>query len=320
MLVETSAPALIEMLKNVPGRRRLILEEGTQSEWLSQVLRPYVLELVVVCPTKKPGKIKSDFEDAFARAEELRIDEKQTRVFKPMAHTLPLREAQRLHSAMNKDVVRAKNRFKALLRSRGVVGLTKDIYDPEPEDLEKVLQQVPPSVAFSAEAMLEQICTLQDLRSRASELMHGEAEKSTAFKLLMTVPGIGPTRAAQLLAVVVTPERFRTSHQFWSYCGLGVLTEATGEYDRSGARKRDPMTRGLKFGNPTLKNVFKGAAELIVERMSSHPLNRHYQQLLKKGTKENLAKLTLARKLAAITLAVWKTKKEYDPTKHKTFE
>ena len=30
-LVETSAPALVELLKSVPGTRRLILEEGAQS-------------------------------------------------------------------------------------------------------------------------------------------------------------------------------------------------------------------------------------------------------------------------------------------------
>ncbi len=323
MLVETSAPALIEMLKNVPGTRRLVLEEGTQSEWLSQVLTPYVHELVVVCPTKQTGKVKSDREDAFARAEDLRINAKVTRVFKPSKQALPLREALRLYVAMNKDVVRAKNRFKAVLRSRGVVGLTKDIYDPEPEDLEKVLQQVPQSVAFSAEAMLEEIYMLENLRSRASELMLCEAEKSPAFKLLMTVPAIGPTRAAQLLATVVTPERFRTSHQFWSYCGLGIETVVSAEHSkgRKGwVRVREPMTRGLKFGNPMLKNVFKGAAELITRCMKEHPLHHHYQRLLKNGMKENLARLTLARKLAAITLAVWKTKKEYDPTKHKTFE
>ena len=323
MLVETSAPALIELLKSVAGTRRLCLEEGTQSAWLSEVLTPYVHELVVMCPSKRNGKVKSDFEDAFARAEDLRRDAIDTRVYKPSPKALPLREALRLYAAFSKDSTRAKNRFKALLRSRGVVGLTKEIYDPTPAQLEEVLKQVPASVALSAEAMLEQIYMVEDLRERASDVLHEEARKSLAFKLLMSVPAIGPIRAAQLIAVVVVPERFRTSHQFWSYCGLGISTEATGQY-RKGlqgwVRKREPMTRGLKFGNPVLKNVFKGAAELIVERMKEQPLNRHYRRLLQNGMKENLAKLTLARKLAAITLAVWKSKEEYDPKKHHSFE
>jgi transposase len=323
MLVETNAPALIDLLKAVPGTRRLCLEEGTQSAWLSEVLSPYVHELVVMSPTKRTGKVKSDFEDAFARAEDLRRNAIDTKVYKPSPKALPLREAMRLYAAFTKDTARAKNRFKALLRSRGVIGLTRDIYDPAPSELEKVLSQVPPSVALSAEAMLEQIYTLENLRGRSSEVLLDEAKKSPSFQLLMSVPAIGPIRAAQLIAVVVTPDRFRTSHQFWSYSGLGIATEASGEHRRGRdgwIRTRAPMTRGLKFGNPVLKNVFKGAAELIVERMKEHPLNRHYQRLLKNGMRENLAKLTLARKLAAITLAVWKTKKEYDPTKHKAFE
>jgi hypothetical protein len=35
------------------------------------------------------------------------------------------------------------------------------------------------------------------------------------------------------------------------------------------------------------------------------------------GTKPNLAKLTIARRIAAILLAVWKTGEEYDPKKHR---
>ena len=35
------------------------------------------------------------------------------------------------------------------------------------------------------------------------------------------------------------------------------------------------------------------------------------------GTKPNLAKVTIARKLAAIALSMWKSKEKYDPTKHR---
>ena len=323
-VVETSAPALIAMLQGVAGNRRLIFEEGTQSTWLSEVLRPYVHELVVTSPTRKPERVKSDIEDAFARAEELRINAKIKRVFKPSASALPLREALRLYMAFTKDVVRAKNRFKAILRSRGVVGLGRDAYDPEPAELERILELVPPSVALSAEAMLEQVYLLENLRSRASDVLMDEAKKSPTFRLLMTVPGLGEVRAAQVLAIVVTPERFRTSHQFWSYCGLGIKTESSNDYRRNGKglwlRQRAPMTRGLQHGHPLLKMVFKGAAKTVVERMPEHVLRRHYQRLITNGMKENLARLSLARKLAAITLAVWKTKEDYDPTKHKSFE
>lgn len=326
-LVETSAPSLIELLKNIPGTRRLILEEGTQSTWLSQVLSPYVHELVVTSPKKCEGRAKSDFEDAFARAEELRRNAIDNRIFKPSTKALPLREALRLYTAFTKDTVRAKNRFKALLRGRGVLVPGRNVYDPEPADLEELLKQVPPSVALSAEATLEQIYMLEDLRSRASDVLEEEAKTSPAFRYLMTVPGLGPKRAATVLAIVVTPERFRTSHQFWSYCGLGIRTEVSAEFRKHPGpglgwkRQHEPLTRGLKHGNPLLKAVFKSAAETVATKLSAeHPLRRHYLRLLANEMKENLARLTLARKLAAISLAVWKNKEEYDPTKHRSFE
>jgi transposase len=325
MIVETKASTLIDALKGIRGTRRLIFEEGTQSAWLSEVLRPFVHELVVTSPAKTVGRAKSDYEDAFARAEELRRNAVDIRIFKPAATALPLREALRLYMAFNKDVVRAKNRFKALLRGRGITGLGREIYDPEPDELRKLLDQVPPSIALSAEATLEQIYMLEDLRSRACEVLLDEAYRWPGYRFLISVPGMGPKRAATMLAVVVTPERFRTSHQFWSYAGLGIQTATSSDYRRGNhqnwVRHREPLTRGLKHGNALLKNVFKGAAESVAIRMTNeHPIKRHYERLLKNGMKENLARLTVARKLAAISLAVWKNKEEYNPTKHHSFE
>jgi hypothetical protein len=34
---------------------------------------------------------------------------------------------------------------------------------------------------------------------------------------------MGPIRVAQLVSIVVTPHRFRTKRQFWSYCGLSIV-------------------------------------------------------------------------------------------------
>lgn len=40
---------------------------------------------------------------------------------------------------------------------------------------------------------------------------------------------------------------------------------------------------------------------------------RHYERLLEDGTKPNLAKLTIARQIASITLALWRSGQAYDP-------
>ena len=75
------------------------------------------------------------------------------------------------------------------------------------------------------------------------------------------------------------------------------------------------QTRGLtRKRNPVLKSVFKGAA-LTVVQMTDHPLKRAYERLLEAGTKPNLAQVTIARRIAAIVLAMWKHQEDYDPAK-----
>ncbi|MBL9021403.1 MAG: hypothetical protein JNL21_04355 [Myxococcales bacterium] len=54
---------------------------------------------------------------------------------------------------------------------------------------------------------------------------------------------------------------------------------------------------------------------MITKRTSE--LAGDYQRLEMNGTKPNLAKLTIARRIAVILLAVWKTGEEYDPKEHR---
>lgn len=84
------------------------------------------------------------------------------------------------------------------------------------------------------------------------------------------------------------------------------------------ARAEVKQTRGLnKSHNQTLKTLFKGAATTVVTQLENEPLHQDYQRLISAGTKPNLAKLTIARKLAVIALSMWKSKERYNPTKHR---
>ncbi len=147
--------------------------------------------------------------------------------------------------------------------------------------------------------------------------MHAAATKFPIWKTLQTAPGIAEKRAAILLATVVTPYRFRTKRQFWSYCGLGIVTRSSSDWvSRAEGWVRAPViqTRGLnRASNRPLKAVFKGASLSARTMLPPNPFRDHYDRMLEAGTKPNLAQLTLARKLAAIVLAMWKTESEYKP-------
>ena len=74
--------------------------------------------------------------------------------------------------------------------------------------------------------------------------------------------------------------------------------------DGSWKRAEVYRTRGLnRRYNRGLKAVFKGAATTVLTHYTlDEPLRASYQRLVDAGTKPNLAKLTLARKLAATLL------------------
>jgi hypothetical protein len=104
----------------------------------------------------------------------------------------------------------------------------------------------------------------------------------------------------------------------WAYAGLAVVTRTSAEYVIQGGRpvrrRRAPMTRGLNRNhNRVLKDVLKGAAIAAATRPG--PLQAFYQGMLLRGMRAELARVTLTRKLAAITLHLWKTGELYDPDK-----
>jgi transposase len=132
------------------------------------------------------------------------------------------------------------------------------------------------------------------------------------------VPFMGPIRVAFLLAIVATPFRFRGKRQLWPYAGLAVVTRTSSENEivdgKLRRRKRAPLTRGLNRNhNRVLKNVFKGAANAAAAKAG--PLKEVYDRCVAGGVREEMAKLTLARKLASVVLRLWKKGELWDPKK-----
>jgi hypothetical protein len=81
-----------------------------------------------------------------------------------------------------------------------------------------------------------------------------------------------------------------------------------GQLHRS---KKPQQVRGLNQNhNHDMKAIFKNAATMASSREGS--FHDFYQCLLRKGMKPEMARLTLARKIAAITLILWKKEAHFD--------
>ncbi len=225
-----------------------------------------------------------------------------------------LKELARSYLAITRDLTRVMSRLKAIYRSWAIPCAGQQVYAPRyrAEWLAKITE---PGVRRRAEFYYQQFDALAALRQQARRELLAESREHFAVKLLRQIPSIGPIRAALLVALIQTPYRFRTKRQFWSYIGLALKTYGSGEYRFVGGQlkrsKKFLAIRGLNLNhNHDLKNIFKGAATWAAA--TSGPFQNFYEACLARGMKPSMARLTLARKIAAITLLVWKKGVRFD--------
>lgn len=257
---------------------------------------------------------KGDRVDARKLARLLRLGELHS-VYHGERGTRGLKELVHAYEQLVGDTSRTKNRLKGAFRSRAISCRGEKVYGAERKDwLAKVDT---PAVRARITSLYEQLDCLKRLRDQAHKEMIKEARKHPAYKLIINVSGLGSVRTSQIIATVGSPHRFRTKRQFWPYCGLAVVTHMSSEYevvDGKRRRKNKPLqTRGLnKNFNRTMKVVFKGASETAIKKA---PFKQYYQRMIDNKMRPEMARLTVARKISAITLAVWKKGEEFDPEK-----
>jgi transposase len=297
------------------GAVQVTFEEGTQAQWLHDLLVDRV-DRVLVCDRrgkKRQGR-KDDQADADELSELLRRGALRA-VYHGSAHRSTLRELTRTYQNLVEDTTRVMLRLKALFRARGIKTPGKRVYHPKDREawLAKLAED---GVRFRARALYAQLDVLRELRPKVKTAMVAEARRDPAWAVLGSIPNLGPVRIALILAIMRTPWRFRTKRNLWAYCGLAVVTHSSADYDlvdgRVVRRRRAPKTRGLNRNhNPELKGVFKGAAAAATGRPG--PLRDYYEGMIARGMREELARVTLTRKLAALTLRLWKRGERYDP-------
>jgi len=212
------------------------------------------------------------------------------------------------------------NRLKALYRSWAIPCAGRDVYYTRHRSqwLEKIREAGP---RRRAEQLYQQLDMLQHLRQHARRELLAESRKHSITAKLRQIPSLGPIRSALAVALIQTPHRFRSKRQRWKYCGLALETRITGEYVYvQGERRRSKKQisiRGLnKDHNHDLKGLFKGAATRA--SVIPGPFREFYQRSLAKGIKPTMVRLTLARKIAAITLTLWKKGENFDVEKLKS--
>jgi len=315
-VIEAKRSTIVDFIQGLRGELFLTFEEGTWSAWLYDLLTPYVTK-VVVCDPRRNALLKegsaSDRIDARRLAELLRLNFLRS-VYHGENGLRTLKELVRAYLTIGKDLVRVMNRVKAIYRSWGISCAGNSVYTPRyrEEWLRKITQ---PSVRRRAELLYEQLDALVRLRKQARQELLAESKRHPAWKLLRSIPALGPIRAAVFMAIIQTPHRFRTKRMLWKYSGFGVVTQTSADHEYVKGQlqrsKKPAFVRGLdRAHNHHLKDLFKSAA--IQASTTKGPFREFYEALVAKGMRPEMARLTLARKIATISWMAWKKGVAFD--------
>ena len=318
-IIATDAQIIREFFKGLSGVVKVTLEESTQSAWLYALLRPLVKE-VVVCNPRHNKLIevgnKGDLIDAEKLAHLLRLGALKT-VYKGNQEQRWLKDLARAYQNLVSNSTRVMNRLKAIYRSRGINCDGHNIYKLDQRQLWLDKLNEEEGARFRSLMLFEELEKLTELRRRTKQEFLHQSKRQPDYAILCGLPGIGPLRASILLSFVGPPHRFRTKEQFWPYCGLAVVTRNSADHQvvngTISKRRKVIGTRGLNpMHVPELKQIFKDAALTAMRR---EPCQSWYQKRIDNGMRPEMARLSLARRLASVTLTIWQRKEKFDPEK-----
>src|ERR1700678_72608 len=313
-VIETRANAILDFIHGLRGELQITFEEGTWATWLYDLLKPQVSKLVVCDPRKNSRQgNKNDRIDARELSDRLYMN-KLSSVYHGGAGVRTLRELARSYLTISKDLARVMSRVKAIYRSWGIPCAGKQVYAPghRAEWLAKISEV---GVLRRAEFYDQQRDALRPLRHEVRRELLAESKKHPAMKLLRPIPSIGPIRAGLLIALIQTPQRFRSKRPLWKYSGFGIEMHSSADYCKVQGQlqrsRKQVSVRGLNRDcNHALTNLFKSAA--TIASVKPGPFQEFYAALLTQGMRPEMARLTLARKMATIVWTVWKRGVSFD--------
>ena len=136
------------------------------------------------------------------------------------------------------------------------------------------------------------------------ELKHA-ARDNEACRRMMEIPGVGPLCALTFYAAVDDPHRFSRSSEIGSYFGLAPKVHESGLTSRK--------ARISKMGNKSVRSLLVHAATLFIHHRGPDCALRDWAMRIEQRRGRAPSRVALARKLAVIMLAIWKSGDHFKP-------
>ncbi|MFX0094848.1 MAG: IS110 family transposase [Candidatus Hodarchaeota archaeon] len=173
---------------------------------------------------------------------------------------------------------------------------------------QKTVKQIPRHHQLTLLLELNQLSLVQDyldlLTREIQTCLQTHPQFHEPYRLLLRIPGIGETTAAQILGEIPPIEYFSSANQFASFAGVVPKVSKSGEVTYIG--------QITKRGSPYLRKALFQAAQ--VASMKKHTrMGQKFQRIYKrKGKgKGKVAWVAVARHLATIIWVILTRKEEY---------
>jgi transposase len=290
--------------EKAPGLAKLGMKTGPLAVWLWNELSTRGLPIICLDARHASAALsmmpnKTDRHDAAGLAQIVRTGwYKEVRIKSHGAYIVRALLAAR-HTLVGIRG-RIENEIRGLLKTFGVMfgkkvgGFARRADEIIAEELSvsPELKIVIETLVAARRAILERIKVL-DRR------VHALAKQSTTARLFMTAPGVGAITALSVASAYDDPSRFARSANAGAYFGLTPRRYESGEVSRNG--------RVSKRGNRMTRTHLYEAANVILTRGHRFSTLKAWGLRLAKASGFKRAKVAVARKLAVILHAMWKT-------------
>lgn len=310
--VRTTQSALERELKRFPiGGVRVVIEAGSQSAWIGELIERCGHEAVVANPrvavlSKKGKKRKNDRKDAEELAHWGLLD---LFFLDPIQHRGL--EAQADLSVLRSRDLAVRARTELINHVRSIVKVLGERLPSCDTDCfhRKVKGQIP-------EALQPALCPLLDVIADLTLTIKGYdkqieklcKERYPETEILRQIKGVGPITSLAFILILEDARRFPRSRQVGAYLGLIPALYESGT--------SSPQLRISKQGNEFLRRLLIQSAHFILGPFGPDcDLRRHGEKIAERGGKnaKKRAAVAVARKLSVLMHLLWKTGQVYDP-------
>ena len=282
----------------------MVLESTGNALAIARILQPHVEEVVLANPMHvraiSHAKVKNDRFDARTLAALLAAD-LVPRVWISDEQTRPLRRLTSRRTQLIRQRTRTKNEISAVL-VRNLKGRppVSDLFGKKGKAWLAGLE-LPVDERHTVQGCLRQLDFLGGEIDVIDRALAEQAVGSQEIRRLMTIPGVGVTTAATVMATIGDVQRFATGERLVGYLGLDPRSRQSGAA---------PARHGRisKQGSSAARHVLVEAAWAAIK--TPGPLRAFYQRVrARRGAQ--IAIVAVARKIAILCWQLLTKQQDY---------